>query len=75
MLYSRGYSDLYAAIAGCVVRACLGTTKYCNSFLKGLACNSKDCLYLHSFGDLPILCFITSFVLLADSICFLEFCR
>lgn len=37
---------------GRVVRACLGTTKYCNAFLKGVPCNSKDCLYLHSVGTI-----------------------
>ncbi|KAG5188477.1 hypothetical protein JKP88DRAFT_304221 [Tribonema minus] len=33
------------------VRASFGTTKYCNSFLRGLACNNGDCLYLHELGD------------------------
>jgi CCR4-NOT transcription complex subunit 4 len=33
------------------VRASFGTTKYCNSFLRGLPCNNGDCLYLHELGD------------------------
>ena len=38
-------------VDGKVVRACFGTTKYCNSFLKGLPCNNSDCLYLHAIGE------------------------
>ncbi len=34
------------------IKACFGTTKYCNAFLKGLACNNPDCLYLHELGGL-----------------------
>jgi len=33
------------------VKACFGTTKYCNAFLKGLTCNNPDCLYLHELAD------------------------
>ncbi|KAK9810707.1 hypothetical protein WJX73_000841 [Symbiochloris irregularis] len=33
---------------GKAVKACYGTTKYCNAFLKGLVCNNTDCLYLHA---------------------------
>ena len=32
------------------VKACFGTTKYCNAFLKGLPCNNPECLYLHDLG-------------------------
>lgn len=39
--------------AGKVIKACYGTTKYCNAFLKGVACNNSDCLYLHDVGVLP----------------------
>lgn len=35
---------------GKAVKACFGTTKYCNAFLKGLPCNNPDCLYLHDIG-------------------------
>ncbi|KAI8465613.1 MAG: RING/Ubox like zinc-binding domain-containing protein [Monoraphidium minutum] len=35
---------------GKVIKACFGTTKYCNAFLKGVACNNADCLYLHEIG-------------------------
>lgn len=43
------------AIDGCmlegkVLRACFGTTKYCNAWLKNMACNNTDCLYLHEVG-------------------------
>jgi len=38
------------ARAGKVIKACYGTTKYCNAFLKGVACNNSDCLYLHDVG-------------------------
>ena len=37
--------------AGKLVKACYGTTKYCNAFLKGLPCNNADCLYLHDVGE------------------------
>lgn len=43
---------------GKVIKACFGTTKYCNAFLKGVACNNSDCLYLHEVGEqlpLPLL--------------------
>lgn len=33
------------------IRACFGTTKYCNSFLKYQTCNNPDCLYLHEIGE------------------------
>ena len=36
--------------AGKLVKACYGTTKYCNAFLKGLPCNNAECLYLHDVG-------------------------
>jgi len=35
---------------GRVLRACFGTTKYCNAFLKYQPCNNPDCLYLHDIG-------------------------
>jgi len=34
-----------------VLRASFGTTKYCNSFIRGLACNNPDCVYLHEMGN------------------------
>ena len=33
------------------MKACYGTTKYCNAFLKGIPCNNSDCLYLHAEGE------------------------
>lgn len=36
--------------AGKSMKACYGTTKYCNAFLKGLPCNNVECLYLHDVG-------------------------
>lgn len=32
------------------IKACFGTTKYCNAFLKGVPCNNADCLYLHDIA-------------------------
>lgn len=40
-----------AAWAGKPIKACFGTTKYCNAFLKGVPCNNPDCLYLHELAD------------------------
>jgi hypothetical protein len=37
--------------AGKTIKACFGTTKYCNAFLKGVPCNNTDCLYLHEIGE------------------------
>ena len=34
-----------------VLRASFGTTKYCNNFIRGLACNNPDCVYLHEMGN------------------------
>ncbi len=36
------------------MKACYGTTKYCNAFLKGLPCNNVECLYLHDVGEAPV---------------------
>ena len=33
------------------LNACYGTNKYCNSFLKGVECNNKDCFYLHQLAN------------------------
>ena len=33
------------------IKACFGTTKYCNAFLKGVPCNNPECLYLHELAD------------------------
>lgn len=33
------------------LNACYGTNKYCNSFLKGIDCNNKDCFYLHEAAN------------------------
>ncbi len=38
-------------LAGKQVKACFGTTKYCNAFLKGVSCNNPECLYLHDIGE------------------------
>ncbi len=38
-------------LAGKTIKACFGTTKYCNAFLKGVPCNNPDCLYLHDIGE------------------------
>jgi CCR4-NOT transcription complex subunit 4 len=36
---------------GKTIKACFGTTKYCNAFLKGVPCNNQDCLYLHDIAE------------------------
>ena len=36
---------------GKTLKASFGTTKYCNSFLRGNICSNPDCLYLHDMGD------------------------
>jgi len=36
---------------GHIIKACFGTTKYCNFFLKYQVCNNPDCLYLHEIGE------------------------
>eukprot|EP00879_Flechtneria_rotunda_P009936 GHRR01010391.1.p1 GENE.GHRR01010391.1~~GHRR01010391.1.p1 ORF type:complete len:992 (+),score=591.69 GHRR01010391.1:638-3613(+) len=36
---------------GKTIKACFGTTKYCNAFLKGVPCNNLDCLYLHDVAE------------------------
>ena len=44
-------AECMAFWTGKVMKACYGTTKYCNAFLKGLVCNNSDCLYLHDVGE------------------------
>lgn len=34
-----------------VLKASLGTTKYCSHFLKGIQCPKADCMYLHDLGE------------------------
>ena len=36
--------------SGQVLRACFGTTRYCDSFLKGQKCDSQGCTALHEWG-------------------------
>lgn len=33
------------------LRASFGTTKYCNSFVRGVSCGNPECVYLHDFGE------------------------
>eukprot|EP00039_Didymoeca_costata_P014820 m.244593 g.244593 ORF g.244593 m.244593 type:complete len:792 (-) comp16105_c0_seq21:70-2445(-) len=40
-----------SSLDGRVLRASLGTTKYCSNFLRGMACPNPDCMYLHELGD------------------------
>ena len=47
-------SSRLVGCAGKPVKACYGTTKYCNAFLKGTVCNNSDCLYLHGEGKLQM---------------------
>ncbi|KAJ7516591.1 hypothetical protein O6H91_22G064200 [Diphasiastrum complanatum] len=55
--YSREEEALRCirAVDGCILegkllRACFGTNKYCNAWLKNMPCNNPDCLYLHDEG-------------------------
>ena len=34
-----------------LLRASFGTSKYCNSFLRGSGCGNPECLYLHEMGQ------------------------
>ncbi|CAG9311970.1 NOT4_1 [Blepharisma stoltei] len=34
------------------IKATYGTTKYCNSYVKGTRCQNPDCMYLHEEGSL-----------------------
>ena len=36
---------------GRVLKASLGTTKYCSFFLRGAKCHKADCLFLHQFAS------------------------
>jgi len=40
-----------SSLDGRVLRASLGTTKYCSAFLRGSSCQNPDCMYLHELGD------------------------
>jgi CCR4-NOT transcription complex subunit 4 len=40
-----------AQVDGRIIKASLGTTKYCSHFLKGTQCMKPDCMYLHDLGD------------------------
>uniref|UniRef100_A0A0K0E8A7 RING-type domain-containing protein n=1 Tax=Strongyloides stercoralis TaxID=6248 RepID=A0A0K0E8A7_STRER len=36
---------------GRMLKASLGTTKYCSNFLRNVVCNKPDCMYLHEVAD------------------------
>lgn len=38
-------------VDGRLIKASLGTTKYCSNFLKGQACHKQECMYLHDVAD------------------------
>uniref|UniRef100_A0A915DJB2 CCR4-NOT transcription complex subunit 4 n=1 Tax=Ditylenchus dipsaci TaxID=166011 RepID=A0A915DJB2_9BILA len=38
-------------VDGRLVKASLGTTKYCSNFLKGQSCHKQECMYLHEVAD------------------------
>jgi len=38
-------------LEGHQLRASFGTTKYCNSFVRGVSCSNPDCVYLHDYGE------------------------
>ncbi|KAJ1352291.1 hypothetical protein KIN20_008592 [Parelaphostrongylus tenuis] len=43
-----------AQLDGRIVKASLGTTKYCSSFLRSQKCFKPDCMYLHEIADSDI---------------------
>lgn len=43
-----------AALDGRLVKASLGTTKYCSSFLRSQLCYKPECMYLHEIADSDI---------------------
>ena len=53
-------SDAHAAILavdglsfkGHTIKACLGTTKYCNMFLRNAKCSNPECSYLHEISSM-----------------------
>ena len=36
---------------GRILKATVGTTKYCSHFLKNKTCPKYDCMYLHQIGN------------------------
>jgi CCR4-NOT transcription complex subunit 4 len=38
-------------VDGRLIKASLGTTKYCSNFLKGQSCHKNECMYLHEVAD------------------------
>ncbi|RXG69365.1 CCR4-NOT transcription complex subunit 4 [Armadillidium vulgare] len=38
-------------VDGRILKASLGTTKYCSHFMKNQQCPKADCMYLHELGD------------------------
>lgn len=43
-----------ALVDGRAVKASLGTTKYCSSFLRSQSCYKPECMYLHDMADSDI---------------------
>ncbi|RCN28786.1 hypothetical protein ANCCAN_25465 [Ancylostoma caninum] len=43
-----------AQLDGRIVKASLGTTKYCSSFLRSQKCFKPECMYLHEIADSDI---------------------
>ncbi|GMS95595.1 hypothetical protein PENTCL1PPCAC_17770 [Pristionchus entomophagus] len=43
-----------ALVDGRIVKASLGTTKYCSSFLRSQSCYKPECMYLHDMADADI---------------------
>lgn len=40
-----------AKVGNFTIKASFGTTKYCNSYMNGIICKNKECLYLHKQGE------------------------
>ncbi|TMS37762.1 hypothetical protein L596_004629 [Steinernema carpocapsae] len=43
-----------SVMEGRQLKASLGTTKYCSSFLRNSNCQKPDCMYLHEIADLEV---------------------
>lgn len=38
-------------VEGRMLKASLGTTKYCSTFLRGQQCHKPECMYLHDIAE------------------------
>ena len=43
------------SVDGRLLKATIGTTKYCSHFLKNRKCTKSDCMYLHEIGSMSFI--------------------